>query len=207
MVDRQPVNKIPLIAAIVGLAAMALAPRRDLRTGRAVFWSGGLLTCISSYFIAETPGVGARFGASAFVLAAVIFVAYVHTPFLNIRGRRISFYSQSSELYGGGVTVAKSWWRLVGTSAVLTIGAVSLTLSNATMWPAVVAALIVIAIGAVFGYRDSGSGGGFSGGQTLQFALVSVLTLGVFPLSYLAGYYGSRIWLFDQRSYGRHQRD
>jgi len=201
------VSSVPFIAALGGLAAMALAPRRDVRVGRTVFWAGGLLTCVSAYFIADPQGVQAGFGASALVLAVVLFVAYVHTPFLNIRRRRISFYSEESGPYGGYVTVAKSWWRLVGTVAVLAIGAVSFALSTGAVWPSGVAAFVVITIGSIFGYRDSVSGNAVSGGQRLQFVLVTVFTLGVFAVSYLAVYHGSRVWLSDQRSYGRHTRD
>lgn len=60
--------------------------------------------------------------------------------------------------------------------------------------------------GARFGYLDRLLNNPIAAGQFVQFALISILTLGLFPAGYLAMYYGGRRFIAKQQERGRHSR-
>lgn len=187
------------VSAILGLAAMGLAPRRNIKAGQFTYWAGTLVTAVSAYFVAQPQGWKSALGASAFTCAAAVFIAYAYTPFL-----RISFYSRTPQPYGAAVTAKKSWWRLLTAIVVLMFGIVSYGLGKGSPLLAVVAAAAVILSGAIFGYRDAVLGAGIASGQRLQLILTSIVTLGIFVIAYVGAYFVSRRWLLDRGRYGRH---
>lgn len=182
-------DNVAFMSAIAGLAAMALAPRKNMRAGRITYWVGAAVTAISAYFIAQPQGWKSAVGALALAGVVAAFVAYAYTPFLSLKGRAISFYSRSPQPYGAGVTAQRSWWRLLVAIAVLAFGIVSFFLGEGSPWLAAIAAGGIVIAGAAFGYRDALLGAGIASGQSNQLILASAITLGAFPIAYLSAYF------------------
>lgn len=195
---------IAFVSAVAGLAGMALAPRMNVRAGRITYWTCAAVTAISAYFIALPQGWRSALGALAFVGVISVFVAYAYTPFLSVDGRRVSFYSMSTQPYGAGVTAKRSWWRVLVGITVLTFGIVSYVLGEGNPWLATIAAGGIISAGGAFGYRDAFLGAGLASGQRVQLILASAITLGVFLIAYLGAYYLRLRVLSDRQEYGRH---
>lgn len=185
-------KNISLIVALVGLVVMALAPRRNASQGRLIYWTGAVVACSASYFVAAPQGWKSGVGAAAFVLGAAVFIAYTYTPFLKFTGRSISFYSDRAQPYGAAVTTTRSWWRALIAMGILVFGTVSYMSRGGPGWLAVGAAVAVVLTGAMFGHRDATLDAGIASGQLLQLVLASLVTLGVFAVAYFCGYYVSR---------------
>lgn len=178
---------------------MGLAPRRNIKAGQFVYWTGASVTAVSAYFVAQPQGWKSALGASAFACAAAVFIAYAYTPFL-----KISFYSNTPQPYGAAVTAKKSWWRVLIAMLILMFGIASYGLGKGSPWLAAAAAAAVILAGAIFGYRDAILGAGIASGQRLQLTLTSIVTLGIFAIAYVGAYFVSRRWLLDSERHGRH---
>jgi hypothetical protein len=199
-------SDVSLVVAFVGMAAMALAPRGNLSAGRLLYWAGALITCVASYFVAAPQGWKSATGAAVFVFGAVTFIAYAYTPFLKIKGRRASFYSDRPQPYGAAVTAAKSWWRALVALIILMFGVLPYLTGEGNPWLAAGAPVAIILIGAIFGHRDAVLDAGIASGQRLQLILAALVTVGVFAVAYFCGYYGSRLWASTHRDHGRHSR-
>lgn len=182
-------DNVAFITAIAGLAAMALAPRKNPRFGQITCWMGAAVTAASAYFVALPQGWVSALGALVFVGVVSAFVAYAYTPFLSARGRKISFYSGSTQPYGAGVTARRSWWRLLLAITVLTFGIISALFGANSPWLATIAVGGIIVAAAAFGYRDALLGAGIAQGQRVQLYLASVITAGVFPIVYFSAYF------------------
>lgn len=199
-------NDVIFVSALVGLVAMAMAPRDNQKSGPPIFWTGTLISGVSAYFLAQPQGWQSGIGAAAFVLAAALFIAYAYTPFLEIKGRRASFYSDRPQPYGAAVTAAKSWWRALVALVILVLGVLPYLTGQGNPWLAAGAPVVIILIGAIFGYRDATLDAGIASGQRLQLILAALVTVGVFAFAYFCGYYGSRHWASTHRDHGRHSR-
>lgn len=197
-------SNVSLVIAFVGLVAMALAPRANVSAGRLVYWAGALVTCVAAYFVAAPQGWKSAIGAGVFVFCAATFVAYAYTPFLEIKGRRLSFYSDRPEPYGAAVSATKSWWRVLVALIVLTFGVASYVTGDGNPWLAAGAVVAVIVIGAVFGYRDAALDAGIASGQHLQLILATLVTVGVFAIAYFSAFYLNRRRASLRRNHGRH---
>jgi hypothetical protein len=196
---------VSLVVALVGLVVMALAPLRNASQGRLIYWTGAVIACAASYFVAAPQGWKSGIGAAAFVLGATTFIAYAYTPFLKFKGRRISFYSDRAQPYGAAVTTTRSWWRTLIAMGIVVFGTVSYMTRGGPAWLAVGAAVVVVLTGAIFGYRDATLDAGIASGQRLQLVLASLVTAGVFTIAYFCGYYVSRRRAATRRD-GQHSR-
>ena len=197
-------DNIAFIAAIAGLVGMALAPRKNVRAGQITYWTGAAVTAASAYFVALPQGWQSALGASVFVSVAAAFIAYAYTPFLTVKGRKISFYSRSTQSYGAGVTAKRSWWRLLVAITVLVFGIVSGVFGGGNPWLATLGAGGIIVAAAAFGYRDALLGAGIAQGQRVQLYLASAITVGVFPIVYFSAYLLRRRRPSAGEHYGRH---
>ena len=63
-----------------------------------------------------------------------------------------------------------------------------------------------VLVGMRFGYLDRLIYNRIAAGQYIQLALLSILTVGLFPVGYLAMYYGGRRLIAKTGGYGRHSR-
>jgi hypothetical protein len=194
-----------MILAFVGLVIVALAPRKYLRVGRAIYWAGTLVVCTSVFFMAFPPNWRSGLSMALCAGCAITAVAYVNTPFIKIRGRTYAFYSHyrladgsrdgsnppheealanhTSEPYDGGVSVKKSWWRAAFVMAIFAFGVFAYFANQDTAWLAVFAAAVIILAGAFFGHRDATLDQPIAAGQRVQFGLISAMTLGAFTVS------------------------
>lgn len=219
-------SDVYMVTAFVGLAAAVLAPRKNLRTGRRVFWGGTLIACVSVFLMAYPPDWKSGIGMSLLVACAMAFIAYANTPFLRIRGRVYAFSNDDrradqpvagrsleegaprpvSEPYGAGVTAAKSWWRAVLVMAIFAFSLLMFFTRNESPWLAALTGIGVM-LGAVgFGYRDALLGNSIASGQHVQFVIISVLTVGVFAVLYLSTYYVAKRWTSAAEDNNHHQQ-
>lgn len=199
-------SDVVLVPAFIGLAMMAYAALRAPDSGRGIFWAGAAVTTISAFFIGLPRGWRSGAGGSACVIAAVIFTAYLYTPFLNIRGKVRTFYSDGVQPYGAGVTTPKAWWQLLLALTLFMYPVFAFATGRSGPSQMAISAALAIAAGASFGYRDRFLHNPIAAGQRIQFALASIITIGVFPVCYLAAYYGSQRQIANREAYGRHSR-
>lgn len=185
---------------------MALAVFRSSETSYRIFWIGAAVTTISAFFIGVPRGWKAGLGGSACVVAAVVFTAYLYTPFLKIRGKIRTFYSDRTQPYGAGVTTPKAWWQLLLAVAIFMYPVFAFVTGRGGPAQTTVSVGVAIAAGVSFGYRDRFLHNSIAAGQRIQFALVSLVTLGVFPIFYLGAYYGSQRLIAKYETHGRHSR-
>ncbi len=147
---------------------------------------------------------------SLFAACAMVFIAYVNTPFLQVRPRVYAFPTDDRrpvgrdrgdrEPYGAGVTAVKSWWRAFAMLAVFACGAMTYFIREGSPWLAASSLLLIAAIALAFGHRDTVLCNSIASGQRVQFALISVVTIGVFTVLYLAAYQ----WAARGQRHGRH---
>ena len=185
---------------------MLLAAFRSSESSYRIFWVGAAVTAISAFFIGLPRGWRSGLGGSACVVAAVIFTAYLYTPFLNIRGKIRTFYSDRTQPYGAGVTTPKAWWQLLIAVAIFMYPVFAFVTGRGGPGQTTISAVVAIAAGISFGYRDRFLHNPIAAGQRIQFALVSLITLGVFPICYLGTFYGSQRFISKTEAYGRHSR-
>ncbi|MHA7666328.1 hypothetical protein [Mycolicibacterium sp. HS_4_1] len=197
-------SDLVLVPAFVGLAMMLLAVFRSSESSPRIFWIGAAVTTISAFFIGLPRGWRSGLGGGACVVAAVVITAYLYTPFLNIRGKIRTFYSDRTQPYGAGVTTPKAWWQLLLAVAVFMYPVLAFMTGRGGPGQTTVSLGVAIAAGISFGYRDRFLHNPIAAGQRIQFALVSLMTLGVFPICYLGAYYGSRRIIAKNEAYGRH---
>ncbi|MCX8564862.1 hypothetical protein OS122_28675 [Mycolicibacterium mucogenicum] len=197
-------SDLVLVPAFVGLAMMLLAVFRSSESSHRIFWIGAAVTTISAFFIGLPRGWRSGLGGSTCVVAAIVFTAYLYTPFLNIRGKIRTFYSDRRQPYGAGVTTPKAWWQLLLAVAIFMYPVFAFATGRGGPGPTTVSAGVAIAAGISFGYRDRFLHNSIAAGQRVQFALVSIITLGVFPICYLGAYYASQRRIAKHEAYGRH---
>jgi predicted cobalt transporter CbtA len=105
------------------------------------------------------------------------------------------------------------WWLMIFGIALCALGVAEYFHFRDSPWSAASAAAIILVIATVFGYAVDASGGyPIARGQHLQFAIVSVITAGVFTVFYLGGYYVGKRWPWrrkqsgEYRAHPRHQK-
>jgi hypothetical protein len=158
--------------------------------------------------------------------------AYWFTPYIKIRGKIYAFHIQDSlpdppdgtpppgsddpdydpapDSYSGTVTAKKAWWVLVFFMTICVFTVIIRDGNGAWMAPS--AAAIVVVSAAVYGYGDASWGYSVARGQRLQFAIVSVVTVGVFTVFYLGGYRAGKRWPLrrtqdmEYRAHPHHQK-
>lgn len=197
-----------MAAAFVGLAAALSARWMSLRTGRVVFWAGAATASVSVFLMGISSDWRSGLAMALFVASAIIGSAYVNTEFIAFGGRTYKLFTdlKGVDNYGGGLTANKAWWLLTSAVTLLMVfGTERLLVENQYRIPAVVAALIAL-FGLSFGYRDANMAKRVAAGQRIQLGLLSVVSVGIFPLSYLCAYRASRHWWVKRQAVGRHQR-
>lgn len=170
---------------------------------------------------------------SVFVAGMTLFTAYMNGPFIKIRGKIYAFhvddsrpdptpdgatapgvdspdYDPAPDSYGTGVTAQKAWWMLILTAVILGWGAVVSFEDQRLM--TFVGAVAFITLAVSLGYGDASWDYKIARGQRLQFAIIAIVTVGVFPLLYLPAYYAGKRWplrreqSMEYRAHPRHQK-
>ncbi|EUA42306.1 putative membrane protein [Mycobacterium xenopi 4042] len=233
----QPHTLIFFIATLVCLAVAVLPPlflKRDRSWERRVAWSGtgGAALCA---FLASVPDWKLGIGLSLFIWGMTVFTAYFTTPYIKIRGKIYAFHIQDSQpdpspaatappgidgrdydrapdSYGGSVTAIKLWWLGVPTTAMFAFGVVGYFIDKEKPWIAAAGGAVIVLAAIGLGHGDASWGYPVARGQRVQFAIISIITLGVFTVLYLIAYRAGSRWplrleqSFEYRAHPRHQK-
>nr|WP_090340169.1 hypothetical protein [Mycolicibacterium malmesburyense]CRL69147.1 hypothetical protein CPGR_01125 [Mycolicibacterium malmesburyense] len=183
-------NDFFMFVAFGGLAIAIVAGWLPLHIGRVVYWSGAVVTVVAVFFMAYPHDWGSGLMMSLFAGCAITGVAYVHTEFISIRGRIFSLFSDPNTIddYGLGLTPTKTWWLTALGVAILLAGGASYVADGAAAWIPVGFGAIAVFIAVSLGYRDALARRPIAAGQKIQLGLLTVLTLGIFPVVYMTAY-------------------
>ncbi|OBG15829.1 hypothetical protein A5765_08795 [Mycolicibacterium celeriflavum] len=200
-------NDLFMVIAFVGLAAVFSARLMNPRTGRPVFWTATVVTCVSTFLMAYPPNWSSGLLMSMGIGCLIIIAAYLNTEFIVIRGKTYSLFAEltEDEDYGGGLTARKAWWlTALGIAMTILIG-ITYFFTRDWEW-APGASIVVIALAAIpIGHRDALMDKPIAAGQALQFGLIAVLTLGLFTVAYLGAYKTTKRRLQTRPAYSRHR--
>ncbi|KUH74121.1 hypothetical protein AU184_25395 [Mycolicibacterium novocastrense] len=197
-------NDFFMFVAFGGLAIAIVAGWLPLHIGRIVYWSGAVITTVSVFFMAYPHDWGSGLMMSLFAACAITGVAYVHTEFISIRGKTFSLFADPNTIddYGLGLTPTKTWWLTVLGVAILVTSGVSYVADGAAAWLPVGMGAIAVFIAVSLGYRDALARRVIAAGQKIQLGLLTVLTLGAFPILYLIAYKAGTRRTADRRITG-----
>jgi hypothetical protein len=199
-----------VIATFVGLLLPVFAPHGNHALGRRLFWIGLIIAVASAFFIAFPPDWRAGAEISGFVAFMMLGTAYFTSPYLKFRGKiqaaftmdveaedparntRIRSRRGSVGVDGLLMSAQKLWWFMVPAMALCTFNSGKSLVAQENPRLAVVMAATVVVLAGGFGFVDGSTGDQIARKQTLQFVVVSLVTLGIFPLLYLCAYAAGR---------------
>jgi len=190
------VNVPFVVATFIGLLLPLFVPRNDIARARRMFWAGVGVAVVSAFFIAFPPDWKSGAQLSAFVAFMMLGTAYFTSPYLKFRGKIHAAYRADAEAEDPpgrtppGTTrlltsARKLWWFIVAGMALCTFNVVQFDVTGDAPRLAVAMAVVIVVIAVIFGVADGRAGDPIAQGQTLQFVLASVLTVGVFAVLYL----------------------
>jgi cadmium resistance protein CadD (predicted permease) len=193
------------IAAVLCLLVPVtiVGTRRDLSFQRKVYWSStfAAVVCVVLAFLPNLL-TGALLGLLPIFL--MVIRAYFATQYIKIGRRVIAFDSppaaggrtkapQDSEPYSQTVSARKLWWLLA--VAVGSIGAGNLwlyVLGRSELRYGVLGLGVMVVFALLYGVADAMHQQRVARGQILQFAILSVVSAGLFALCYLGAHAATR---------------
>jgi len=187
---------------------MAFAAFRDDKDyALTTHWVGAAITTAGSIVMGASSGLEGVLEGLLLTVCLILLYTYARTPFLKVGKKTRTLFSAEPEPYGTKLSTPKTWWLL----ALLAVGfsvypVLTFVDSQVSDWKLVVCVAVALLVGARFGYLDRLVYNRISAGQYIQFVLVSILTAGLFPVGYLAMYYGGRRLIAKTGGYGRHSR-
>ena len=183
-------NDLFMVIAFVGLAAVFSARLMNPRTGRAVFWTATIVTCLSVFLMAYPPNWGSGLLMSLGIGCLIIIAAYINTELIVIGGKTYSLFADPGTIddYGAGLTPAKTWWLAVLAVALLTTLAVFAVIDGTGAWIPFATGAISVFAAISLGFRDALAVRRLAAGQKAQLALLTAMTLGIFAACYLGAY-------------------
>lgn len=226
------------VTTFIGILVSVVAPSNKPRLERRLFWGGFLIASISAIFIAYPPDVKTGALLSLFACSSLLIRAYFSTSYIKIRGKTYAFHvehrrpdpSQDGatrpgsgnpdckpvpDAYSGlGLTTAKKmWWLMVFLTTMCSFDVIAHVADKDISWKAALAAAFLVVVALIFGYAlDASRGHPIARCQRLQFFIISIITLGVFTVFYLAGYYAGKRWPLGRKqsmgygAYSRHKK-
>ncbi|UCZ60072.1 hypothetical protein [Mycolicibacterium phocaicum] len=193
--------------ALLGLVAMAVAAfRDDPATAARIYWTGAAITTAAATLIGIPRGWSGALEGLLLSVCLILLCTYVRTPYLKVGGKTRTLFSAEPEPYGMNLSTPKTWWLLVVVAMVFIYPVLALIDDGVRDWKLVAYVAGTVLVGMRFGYLDRLLGNPITAGQYIQFALISILTVGVFPVGYLAMYYGGRRLIAKSVGYGQHSR-
>ncbi|MEZ0052740.1 peptidoglycan/LPS O-acetylase OafA/YrhL [Mycobacterium sp. MAA66] len=206
---------IAIIALII--CALTLWSKRGISRQRRIYWSSTTVVACS-VFLASLPNWKQGLAVAAFACAILFGSAYFNTDYIHFKGQTYTYYSSASqkdETRSGtsdnkspsGLTTATRFWTLMIGAALLLALMVGINLQpGGKPREALVAAVILGAFAAFFGHNDAINDHPIAGGQRVQFILISLVTVGIFPTIYLIAYsIGKKRPRGGKRSMGRQE--
>ncbi|SHU34236.1 Uncharacterised protein [Mycobacteroides abscessus subsp. abscessus] len=201
------VGGIAVGAFMVGLVTMGFAVfRDDPATAARIYWTGAALATAAATLMGIPRGLSGALDGLLVSVCIILLCTYVRTPYLKVGGKTRTLFSAEPEPYGMRLSTPKTWWLLVVVAIVFMYPVLAFVDDGVRDWKLVACVAGTVLVGIRFGYLDRLLGNPITAGQYIQFALVSILTVGVFPVGYLAMYYGGRCLIAKTGGYGRHSR-
>lgn len=215
-----------VVLTFVGLLLPVLAPSKNRRIGRRLFWCGLILATVSAFFIAYPPDWQSGTWLALLCSVVMLITAYFNSPYLKVRGKIYAIGIDDSRpdpapdgtpassdgpnpaagSYGGAITGQKFWWLLVFLTGIFAFNVIGYFVDGDNPRLAVVMAVALVAVPALAGFLDASEGYSIARGQRVQFAIVSIVTVGVFPLVYFLAYRGGTRWRLRRSRASRHLR-
>lgn len=201
------VGDIAVGAFVVGLVVMVVAAfRDDPATAARIYWTGAAITTAAATLIGIPRGWSGALEGLLLSVCLILLCTYVRTPYLNVGGKTRTLFSAEPAPYGMNLSTPKTWWLLVVVAIVFMYPVLAFVDDGVRDWKLVANVSGTVLVGMRFGYLDRLLGNPITTGQYIQFALISILTVGVFPVGYLAMYYGGRRLIAKSGGYGQHSR-
>ncbi|OMC33770.1 hypothetical protein A5740_11370 [Mycobacterium sp. GA-1841] len=203
---------------------------------RRVYWSSTCVAAVAAFLMFYPDGhKGLLVALSMF--GAMIAAAYGYTPYIKIRGKIYALNTDdrqpdpddkpaesagdapnntsddpTPDAYSGLLTARKMWWVLTILMLIAVINVRIFFESSGKDWMAGAAVIVIVFFAIVLGLGDASWGYGIARGQKIQFAVVTVTTVGTFAVIYLAAYWIGkhkpvrRKQSVEYRAHPRHQR-
>ena len=192
---------------VLGLAVMAFAAIRDDKDyALTTYWVGAAITTAASIVIGARQGLEGVIGGLLLPACLILFFTYVRTPFLRVGNRTRTFFSAEPEPYSMKLSTPKTWWLLVFVAIAFMYPVLAFVVDGVRDRKLAAYIAGTVLVGMRFGYLDRLIYNRIAAGQYVQLALVSILTVGLFPVGYLAMYYGGRRLIAKTGGSGRHWR-
>lgn len=196
-----------LAVGLLGLVAVAIAGfNQEAEYAHRLHWVGVVIVVTATAFAVLPQGRMPALSAGVGMAALCILVTYARTPFLRIRGKTRRLFSDGPEAYGWGLSTPKVWWLFVIGAVLFSFPVYDFANQRYPLLGLSIYIAFMLSVGARYGYVDRFLDHSFAAGQYVQFVLVSILTLGLFPASYLAMYFGGQHWITKTEAYERHSR-
>lgn len=227
-----------VVTGAIGILLPVVAPSNNPRAERRLFWIGFFLAFISAFLIFYPPDWKTGLVFSLLPPALMLITAYFSGSNIKIGGKVYAFYVEDSQpgpspdrapLPGndgrqhdpapdayiglGLATAKKNWWLMIFAMAICSVNVIGYFDDKEGPLLAGLLAAVLVVIATVFGYALDGSWGyPIARGQYLQFAVIAVITCGVFTIFYLGGYYAGKRWPWrnkrslEYRAHPRHQK-
>lgn len=186
---------------------MAIAGfKEETAYARRLHWVGAVIIVAAMSFAVWPRGRMYALNTGVGMAAMCVLVTYVRTPFLRMGGKTRRLFSDGPQAYGWSLTTPKVWWLFALAAVPFSVPVYDFTDQR---YPVLVLSAYIafmLSVGARFGYLDRLLDHSFAARQYVQFMLVSISTLGLFPAGYLAMYYGRQDWITKTAAYERHSR-
>lgn len=217
----------------VAVAAIAVAVIQSFfnlnrSSQRRIYWSCVCIASIAGFFIAY-PDWKKGLGLALFFLGAMTVVAYAYTPYIKLGGKIRALTVQDSrpdrsetptptdapkrdpapDAYSGIISAAKMWWLIVLLLIISAGNFYAFMVGEGEGWVAAIGIGFLVFLAVATGYGDASWGYPVARGQRIQFAIVTIVTVGAFAILYFSAYYvGTHVPLRRQQSmeYRAHPR-
>ncbi|WP_163796708.1 hypothetical protein [Mycolicibacterium sediminis] len=141
-------------------------------------------------------------GLAAFFVGVMVLSAYAYTPYIKINGRIRSLGVEkpdpgdapagrgdpAPDAYSGGLTAPKMWWILVPLMLISAVNTYAFVIGEGEWWVAAIGVAFLVFLAVITGLGDASWGYPVARGQRIQFAVLTVVTLGTFTALYLVAY-------------------
>ena len=194
-------------AFVVGLVVMVVAAfRNDPAMAARTYWTGAVITTAAATLMGIPRGWSGALDGFLLSVCLILLCTYVRTPYLKVGNKTRTLFSAQAEPYGMNLSTPKTWWLLVFVAIVFMYPVLAFVDDGVCDWKLGAYVAGTVLVGMRFGYLDRLIYNRIAAGQYIQLALLSILTVGLFPVGYLAMYYGGRRLIAKTGGYGRHSR-
>ncbi|WP_099023669.1 hypothetical protein [Mycolicibacterium palauense] len=209
-----PHTLVFFVAALLSLALTFIPKgnKRSLSWQRKVYWSGTFGAAVCA-FIASIPNFTTGALLAAFAVFLMTVSAYFTSQYIKIGSRVIAFQSATDltdraggsgeltddEPYGSRVSAAKMWWLAVPSVGIGSVNLFGYLYDNDGLVYGLLGLGILVATGLLIGCGDGLWRQRVARGQYLQFAIVAVISAGIFAVSYLVAYSAALRWKDSSR--------